>query len=599
MKYLLLFTAFLLNFSVFGQENDPKFARQLKRQGHDVLCAAINKYGIQYATGGTDKQIVIWDAADGSFVNTLKGHSDIVLSLDFSPDGSLLASASKDNEIRIWDILSTQTRNVYQGHDGSVSCVRFSADGNLLVSGSKDKTVKIWDLSLNACKVTIGGFDKEITSVDFSPTAQYVAVVSADRSLRFFEANSGEKIGVFQKAHKRYIRRVVFSPDGKFVATAADDGVIKVWDFEKIVQKDTQNALLKTIKAHGEWIQSLDFSSDSKYIVSGGHDGKIKLWKWNSEVEEEIALPQDNTADIVYDAVFSFDGKKLVTAHYHNAASVWDISALGIEPSKEVFALSRGGTSETEDDEEELDIDLSTAVGTPQSYLLVIGVDKYKHWSKLNNAVKDAKDFKNVLHQKYSFKKENIVELYDQQVTKAALYSVFDSLLKIVKGQDELVIYYSGHGEYNAKFKQGFWIPFDGDEKNRANYFSNTELLDFLGAMKAKHIVLIADACFSGALFSGRYQAATTVSAEDQSRWGLTSGNKEKVSDGALGQNSPFAKVLLQKLQSNTQNLPSSQLINEVVLSIKKDKSIKQEPLGEPLRLVGHQSGEFVFKVKK
>ncbi len=579
----------------------PQRIGQLKRQGHYVMSVAINKYSIQYATGGVDNNIIIWDASDRSFVNILKGHKSPVLALDFSPDSRFLASGGKDNSIRYWDILSAETKFTLDGHDGSISELKFSPDGDKLASSSADRTIKIWDLGQQACLVTIGGYDEAITDIAFSPDGQYVAAVSADKSLRIFGAESGEKIAVIKNAHKQYARRVAFSPDGKFIASAGDDGNLKIWKFEDLQNEGKSPEY--TIRAHAGWVQSLEYSSNGKFLVSGGHDGKIKIWDIKSGEPElsdkSFDLPKSTTRNIIYDLAFSYDGKTLISAEYKNYAEVWDLTHLDIEPLKieRVLAQSRGGTSNTDEDE---DLDLAdfdpTASG--KNYLLVIGVNDYTKWTKLNNAVKDAKDVKNVLQQNYGFKASETKELYNEQVTKANLYKVFEELMNKMTGKDNLVIYYSGHGEYNARFKQGFWVPYDAETDNRASYFSNTELLDFLGEMHAQHIFLVADACFSGALFSTRYKQTQNQSITDHSRWGLTSGNKEEVSDGLPNENSPFAKILLKKLKENAGELPVSELVLHVMSAVKKDKNINQEPLGEPLRLVGHESGEFVFKKK-
>ncbi len=596
-----------LNDSFFSEDsleisNSPQLVGQLKRQGHYVMSVAINKYSIQYATGGVDNNIIIWDASDRSFVNILKGHKSPVLTLDFSPDSRFLASGSKDNSIRYWDILSAETKFKLDGHDGSISEVKFSPDGYKLASASADRTIKIWDLDEQACLVTIGGYNEAITDIAFSPDGQYIAAVSADKSLRIFGAESGEKIAVIKNAHKQYARRVTFSPNGKMIASAGDGGNIKVWNLENLQDEETLPEY--TVKAHTGWIQSLEYASNGKFLVSGGHDGKIKIWDVQNDEPElsdrTFELPKNTHRNIIYDLAFSYDGKTLISAEYKNYAEVWDLAHLEVEPLKieRVLAQSRGGTSDTDEDNEDFDLAGFDPTVSGKNYLLVIGVDKYTKWNKLHNAVKDAKDVKTMLQKKYGFQASETVELYDNAVTKKNLYRTFEDLMDKISGKDNLVIYYSGHGEYNARFKQGFWVPYDADTDNRATYFSNTELLDFLGEMHAQHIFLVADACFSGALFSTRYKQTRNQAVTDHSRWGLTSGNKEEVSDGLPNQNSPFAKILLKKLNENQGDLPVSELILHVMSTVKKDNSINQEPLGEPLRLVGHESGEFVFKKK-
>ena len=115
--------------------------------------------------------------------------------------------------------------------------------------------------------------------------------------------------------------------------------------------------------------------------------------------------------------------------------------------------------------------------------------------------------------------------------------------------------------------------------------------------MKAKHVFVISDACFSGSLFAEKKGFLQNVE-KFPSRWCLASGRLETVSDGIAGYNSPFADAILTYLNQNSKPMfASSELAQYVKITVANNS--EQTPIGNPLRNVGDKGGEFVFKLKQ
>lgn len=232
-----------------------------------------------------------------------------------------------------------------------------------------------------------------------------------------------------------------------------------------------------------------------------------------------------------------------------------------------------------------------------KNHLLVIAINAYQHCPKLYNCVKDAQDLIEVLTEKYHFESENITTLFDGEATEDNIYETFEKLAISIQSPDNLLIYFSGHGEYNQNLKQGYWIPVDAQIGKQSQYMPNSEILSFLRAVNAHHIFLISDSCFSGSLFSsGASRSVIKRYERDPSRWGLTSGRNEIVYDGTPGDNSPFAESLLYRLKTSTEALSVQQLCAHVVEHVLSNAN--QTPIGEPLRVGGHKNGQFVFHPK-
>ena len=244
-----------------------------------------------------------------------------------------------------------------------------------------------------------------------------------------------------------------------------------------------------------------------------------------------------------------------------------------------------------------------TTIPPRTNHLLVIGIDDYadSRIVDLKNAVRDAKDFKNLLLKKYQFEKENVTTLFNKAATRSNILSTFNQLLNKLLEQDNLIFYYSGHGELvqQGRRKRGYWVPTDAKIKDYSSYLSNNEITTLFADSYAHHIVGIVDSCFSGSLFLINRGNAVEERLESlPSRWLLTAGRLELVSDGSLGKNSPFATALLTHLKTNADNsLWIADLINRVLKSVQFN-SEKQTPRGEPLQNTGHHGGQFVFYKK-
>lgn len=237
------------------------------------------------------------------------------------------------------------------------------------------------------------------------------------------------------------------------------------------------------------------------------------------------------------------------------------------------------------------------SVSTPQgkNYLLSIGIDKYSNFPPLYNAVKDAKDIVKILVDKFQFKKDNIIELHDTQATKQNIYNVFKKLIQKVSPKDNVLIYFSGHGEFDKILNSGYWIPVDAEKNMESQYLTNSEIKSFLVAVKSHHTFIMVDSCFSGTLFNrGTNRDISSRKERDSSRWGLTSGRNEIVSDGKPGANSPFAQSILYELKNAKEPLGVARLCDKVLEVVSSNAS--QTPLGEPLNLEGHLGGQFVFR---
>ncbi len=230
------------------------------------------------------------------------------------------------------------------------------------------------------------------------------------------------------------------------------------------------------------------------------------------------------------------------------------------------------------------------------NHLLVIAIDAYAHCPQLNNCVKDAREFIKVLTHRYQFQEENIITLFNEDATRPNIHARLKELKKKVKPEDNLTIYFSGHGE--TEDNVGYWVPVEAHPGREWEYFSTDEIKRRLDAINSFHTFVLVDACFSGALFA-TFKSVRPGYETKRSRWGLAaSHSRERALDGTAGENSPFAATVLRQLRNSEQNLTIQELATEVINRVEQATEGRQTPVFKPLNVKGDDSGQYVFHLK-
>jgi len=230
-------------------------------------------------------------------------------------------------------------------------------------------------------------------------------------------------------------------------------------------------------------------------------------------------------------------------------------------------------------------------------YGLIIGIDDYldEGITDLDNPVKDARKLYQTLSSKYNFQEENIT--FIENATRAKIIQSLDSLATIITENDNLLIFYAGHGTWNAESNNGFWLPSDAHPYLKTNWFRNSTLVDYLKEIKSHHTLLITDACFAGSIFAmrsafGGREKAYEKLYELPSRKAMTSGQRTMVPD-----RSSFARFLIERLEENTETyLSAEQLFSSFRLAVINNSDAIPE-YGE-IEKVGDEGGDFIFLKK-
>jgi uncharacterized protein YgiM (DUF1202 family) len=225
---------------------------------------------------------------------------------------------------------------------------------------------------------------------------------------------------------------------------------------------------------------------------------------------------------------------------------------------------------------------------------LVIGNNDYRNGLQaLKTATSDARAVAQTLRSDYGFKVTLLTN-----ATRGQILEALAQLRQSLTWDDNLLIYYAGHGSYDQAGDQGYWLPVDARAQDPTNWISNADITTMLKAIQARHVMVVADSCYSGSL-----TRATNVDIRDASylermvqkkaRTVMTSGGLEPVADAGSGGHSVFAASFLATLQGNTGVMDAETFFERVRRPVVLVAS--QTPEYSNLRSAGHEGGDFVF----
>ena len=207
-----------------------------------------------------------------------------------------------------------------------------------------------------------------------------------------------------------------------------------------------------------------------------------------------------------------------------------------------------------------------------------------------------------LLEEKYGFTVELLLDASNIQIMET-----INNLNERLNENDNLLIYYAGHGELDQQQLRGYWLPVDARRGDQTEWISDQQITDQIGLMAARHVFVVADSCYSGTLTrsagtlvskSGQEMKRLTKLALLPSRTVLTSGGEAPVLDGGGGGHSIFARVFIEILSSNDTVLDGSTLYNEIFAPVRESAAqfkVEQSPRYSMLAEAGHLNGEFLF----
>lgn len=238
-------------------------------------------------------------------------------------------------------------------------------------------------------------------------------------------------------------------------------------------------------------------------------------------------------------------------------------------------------------------------------YALVIGNQSYLKLEQLQTPRNDVERVAQILRKRYDFTVQVVEDASDVTMLRA-----LNDLNKVLKPNDNLLIYYAGHGSRigSATMESGYWLPVNAERPPDDTFWvPNEQITAHLGRLPAKRVLVIADSCYSGLLSNDPglniFGTEGEVSQDymnyklpKRTRLLLSSGGDKPVLDNGGEGDSIFAKALLDVLGSNNSILSAPALFLQVqrrVKEVAQRNHVTQVPELKAIKAAGHELGDF------
>ncbi|KAM0740340.1 hypothetical protein ACQRIT_005524 [Beauveria bassiana] len=283
----------------------------------------------------------------------------------------LLASSSMDNKLRIWDIDASTHHTVegidpaivaanahadtssamgsvlLQGHLSGVCRVAISPDDKVVATASYDGMICLWETTTGAqlgCSAKTNGHSEKVVVMTFSPNGKLLVTAAMDHAAFVWDVSSisvrnaawGPLVPRYRFEHGDRPRDAVFDRHGQLVATACDDGKVRVFCVSKAESAVVggSSSSTETIRPQNTFdakvtklnVFCVAFSPDGKFLAAGGNDRSLRIWRRDGDGGTESPEYTGERADArITGAVYSDDGNKVITVSENGSIAVWTL----------------------------------------------------------------------------------------------------------------------------------------------------------------------------------------------------------------------------------------------------------------------------------
>lgn len=261
--------------------------------------------GTHFARGLWDGHVEVTTFLDHRIVSQRRPHTGWVRALVAAPDRKTFATASADRSILLWDAATYVPLARRRGHIGEITSIAYSPDGQEIASGSYDGTVKIWSADPREAvpqlqgPATVAGFADANRGIVLFRTNELSVWTPETGELRRFPV----PLGRIPISEGNWGRPARVHPDMSIVARGRKDGKVEVWRLN-------DGLMISEWQAHTQGIASAIFSPDGKRLMTADGAGEIRIWDWNLRREISHLEPVGG----FYLAAYSPDGRYLACA---------------------------------------------------------------------------------------------------------------------------------------------------------------------------------------------------------------------------------------------------------------------------------------------
>jgi WD40 repeat protein len=242
---------------------------------HSVAFSSDGKL-LAAAAERADKKgvLVIFEVASG-MPRLVHPEDAGIRAVAFSPQGGILAIAGVSPLVKLLRVDDGDLVKTLEGHENQGRSVAFSRDGNRLITANNDRTARIWDVSEARCLTTFSAHTNMVSSAAITPDGSLAASCGQDRTTRIWNPATGEELRVLKPTEFYAVHHVALSPDGKFLATAHGDALVRI--------RETRTGLLRARIPTGA--ARVAFSANSRMLAAMTY-GRIEVQVFDIDLSE-------------------------------------------------------------------------------------------------------------------------------------------------------------------------------------------------------------------------------------------------------------------------------------------------------------------------
>ena len=324
------------------------------RHTHPVKSITFSSDGEHFATAGLDSKVLVWQLDDPRIPpEEFKTEMRQVYDLCFSPLGRTLGICGRSNKIELVN-LSNHTKELIPVPGGSdITSLDFSQVNDLIAVGCSAGNIYVVDRSTGD-QYSLGKIKRAVLDVRFLPDGKTLASAGQDQVIRLWDLEYRKSKGIL-RGHKGFVRQIAISADGKTIYSASNDQTLREWASSMPDKADV-------LRGSGQWVHSIAYSPDGKYLVSGmwvseASDSSIRQWDVSARAEVAaesmftdslrvmavVFLPQKSIAAVASDTgkigVWDADQKKIRRVFQGHSSQ---IRGMAMSPDGKFLASATG-----------------------------------------------------------------------------------------------------------------------------------------------------------------------------------------------------------------------------------------------------------------
>lgn len=291
--------------------------------------------GSRLVSWSNDGTVRVYATDDGRLCSEFGRGCLGAICLAVSPDERRVAGGTLTGKILLWNLDGSDLREIDTGL-GQIDAITFSPDGRSLATGHAfpENTLALVDIPGGRLLRTGSGHTNSIHRVVFSADGRRIASCSLDLTARLWEAESLRPQAVL-RGHSGALYSLSFSPDGRKLLTSGRDPSPRLWDVETA-------DLIATLNGHQGAVPMSRFSPDGRWIATGSADQTVRLWETAALARNDVLRGHTS---FVYDVAWSSDGTQLFSCGWDGSVRAWDLAgqrlvATRIEPDRVVSAVA-------------------------------------------------------------------------------------------------------------------------------------------------------------------------------------------------------------------------------------------------------------------